>query len=71
MTIDELLELSDAEQKEFLNARLSEGKTPEEIYEALGSDKREMALLGYFYVKGEFMIKPTRGYARTKPTDLG
>ena len=34
MTIDELLELSDAEQKEFLNARLSEGKTPEEIYEA-------------------------------------
>ena len=54
-----------------MNACLSEGKTPEEIYEALGSDKREMALLGYFYVKGEFMIKPTRGYARTKPTDLG
>lgn len=71
MKIDDLLDLTDKEQKDYLNGQLSEGKTPEEIYVDLGSDKKEMALLGYFFVSGQFMIKPTRGYARNKPTNLG
>ena len=64
MTIDELLELSDAEQKEFLNACLSEGKTPEGLDEARGSDPGEMALLGSCSGPGECRRQPTRGYAR-------
>lgn len=71
MTIDELMELSDEEQKDYLNGQLAEGKTPEEIYADLGTTKLDMGRLGFFTVGKSFMIKPTRGYARTKPTNLG
>ena len=33
--------------------------------------RQDMARLGFFVVGGKFMIKPTRGYAKTKPTKLG
>ena len=71
MTIDELLELEDEEQAAYLNARVDEGKSADEVYEGLGTTRMDMARYGFFFVGGRFMLKPTRGYARTKPTKLG
>ena len=71
MTVDELLELSDDDQKEYLNGQIAAGKTAEEVYADLQTCASDMARLGFFVVGGKFMIKPTRGYAKTKPTKLG
>ena len=56
MTIDELLELDDDAQIEYLNGQLDDGKSVDEICADLSN---------------RIMLKPTRGYARTKPTKLG
>ncbi|MDR1962107.1 MAG: hypothetical protein LBQ16_07485 [Gracilibacteraceae bacterium] len=68
MTIDELIELSSGEQEAWLNGQLAEGKTPEDIYAALGTDKTGIGKVGIFYVppKKAFMIKPMRGYQTTR-----
>ena len=71
MTIDELLDLEDDEQIAYLNGQLAEGRSVDEIYEGLQTTKVDMARYGFFVVGGTFMLKPTRGYARTKPTKLG
>lgn len=71
MVIDELLELEDEAQVDYLNSRIDEGKTIEEIYEGLETTKVDMTRYGFFFVGGRFLLKPTRGYARTKPTKLG
>lgn len=71
MTIDELLELDDDAQIEYLNGQLDEGKSVDEICADLSTTRMDMARVGFFVVKNRFMLKPTRGYARTKPTKLG
>ena len=63
MTVDELLELSDDDQKAYLNGQIAAGKTAEEVYADLQTCASDMARLGFFVVGGKFMIKPTRGYA--------
>lgn len=70
MTVDELLELSDDDQKAYLNGQIAAGKTAEEVYADLQTCASDMARLG-LRRGGKFMIKPTRGYAKTKPTKLG
>lgn len=71
MILDELLDLDDQEQVNYLNDLISAGKTEQEAYADLSTDKREMAKVGFFFLNGTFMLKPTRGYAKTKPTKLG
>lgn len=71
MTIDELLSLGDQEQLDYLNDLLAAGKSEEDVYENLSTNKREMAKVGFFFLDGSFLLKPTRGYAKTKPTNLG
>lgn len=71
MLIDELLELEDEEQVSYLNEQVDKGLSVEEIYESLSTTRVDMARYGFFFVSGRFMLKPTRGYARTKPTKLG
>lgn len=71
MTIDELLDLEDSAQLEYLNGQLEAGKSVEEVCADLATTRMDMARVGFFVVKGKFMLKPTRGYARTKPTKLG
>jgi serine/threonine-protein kinase RIO1 len=71
MTVDELLDLEDQEQLDYLNNFISEGKSEAEVYESLSTTKQEMAKVGFFFVGGKFLLKPTRGYAKTKPTKLG
>lgn len=71
MTVDELLELDDDAQIAYLNDQLDAGKTVEEVCSDLATTRMDMARVGFFVVKGRFMLKPTRGYARTKPTKLG
>ena len=71
MTVDELLELDDDAQIAYLNDQLDAGKTVEEVCSDLATPRMDMARVGFFVVKGRFMLKPTRGYARTKPTKLG
>ena len=71
MTVDELLELDDEAQLAYLNGQLDEGKTVEEICAELGTARMDLARVGFFVVDGRFMLKPPRGYARTKPTKLG
>lgn len=71
MTVDELLELEDDAQLAYLNGLLDEGKTVEDVCAALGTTRMDLARVGFFVVKNRFMLKPTRGYARTKPTKLG
>lgn len=71
MNIDELLELDDNAQAEYLNSQVGEGKTVDEIYAGLSTTRGDMARYGFFFVSGRFLLKPTRGYARTKPTKLG
>jgi hypothetical protein len=68
MTFEEFAELSGDEQSSWLNGQLAEGKTPEDIYAILGSDKAGLGKIGIFYVppKKSFMIKPMRGYQTTK-----
>ncbi|MDR2197769.1 MAG: hypothetical protein LBO07_07415 [Coriobacteriales bacterium] len=68
MTLNELLELSTAEQEKWLADQLAGGKTPEEVYAALGTDKGGLGKVGIFYVppKKAFMIKPMRGYQTTR-----
>lgn len=71
MTIDELLEMEDGEQLSYLNGLIDAGKSIEEICADLATTRMDLARVGFFVVKGRFMLKPTRGYARTKPTKLG
>ena len=68
MTFDEFEKLSAEEQTAFLDARLADGLTPDEIYELLGTDKSGIGKIGIFYVppKNSFMVKPMRGYGTTK-----
>jgi hypothetical protein len=67
MTLDEFIELPTPEQEAWLNDQLVSGKTPEDVYAALGSDKSGLGKVGVFYVppKKAFMIKPMRGYQTT------
>ena len=71
MTVDELLELDDAAQLAYLNGQLDEGKSIEDVCADLATTRMDLARVGFFVVKDRFMLKPTRGYARTKPTKLG
>jgi hypothetical protein len=68
MILDELIELTTEEQEAWLNERLSAGKTPDEVYAELGTDKAGIGKVGIFYVppKKSFMIKPMRGYQTTR-----
>ena len=68
MTLDELIELSGDEQTSWLNEQLAEGKTPDDIYEMLGTTKGGIGKVGIFYVppKKSFMVKPMRGYQTTR-----
>ena len=68
MTFDEFQALNTVEQEKCLNDMLAEGKTPDEIYEALGTTKQGLGKIGVFYVppKKAFNIKPMRGYQTTK-----
>jgi hypothetical protein len=68
MTMDELVELGGDEQTKWLNGELAAGKTPEDIYAALGTDKAGIGKVGIFYVppKMSFMVKPMRGYQTTR-----
>jgi hypothetical protein len=68
MTLDELIELATDEQETWLNDQLVGGKTPDDIYAELGTDKAGLGKVGIFYVppKKSFMIKPMRGYQTTR-----
>ena len=68
MTFEELHELSGEEQTKWLDGKLAEGLTPEEIYDLLGTDKSRLGKIGIYYVppKKCFMVKPMRGYGTTK-----
>jgi hypothetical protein len=68
MTLDELIELATDEQEKWLNDQLAGGKTPDDIYAELGTDKAGLGKVGIFYVppKKSFMIKPMRGYQTTR-----
>jgi hypothetical protein len=68
MTLDELLELSTDEQQTWLNEQLAAGKTPDDVYAILGTDKGGLGKVGIFYVppRKAFNIKPMRGYQTTK-----
>jgi hypothetical protein len=68
MTLEELVDLSTDEQTSWLNEQIAAGKTPDEVYEMLGTDKGGIGKYGIFYVppKKAFMIKPMRGYQTTK-----
>lgn len=52
MTVDELLELSDDDQKAYLNGQIAAGKTAEEVYADLQTCASDMARLGFFVVAG-------------------
>jgi hypothetical protein len=79
MTFAEFEELSTEDQAKWLAEQLEEGKTPDDVYAALGTDKGGLGKIGVFYVppKKAFMIKPMRGYQTTKlsgnekPDDAG
>jgi hypothetical protein len=71
MTVDELLALEDEEQLEYLNNLIAAGKSEEEVYAELSTSKRDMAKVGFFFLNNVFLLKPTRGYAKTRPTKLG
>jgi len=68
MTLEELIELSTEEQEKWLNDGLAGGKTPDDIYAELKTDKIGIGKVGIFYVppKKAFMIKPMRGYQTTR-----
>jgi hypothetical protein len=68
MTLDELIELATDDQAAWLNDQLVAGKTPDDIYAELGTDKGGLGKVGIFYVppKKSFMIKPMRGYQTTR-----
>lgn len=68
MTLDQLVELSGDEQVVWLNEQLAAGKTPDDIYAQLGTDKAGVGKVGIFYVppKKAFMVKPMRGYQTTR-----
>lgn len=68
MTLDQLVELSGDEQVAWLNEQLAAGKTPDDIYAQLGTDKAGVGKVGIFYVppKKAFMVKPMRGYQTTR-----
>ncbi|MDR1713987.1 MAG: hypothetical protein LBR39_07560 [Coriobacteriales bacterium] len=68
MTLDELIELTTEEQEKWLNDELAAGKTPDDIYATLSTDKVGLGKVGIFYVppKKSFMIKPMRGYQTTR-----
>jgi hypothetical protein len=68
MDFQEFELLSTAEQEKWLNDRLAEGMTAEDVYAALGTTKQALGKIGVFYVppKKSFNIKPMRGYQTTK-----
>ncbi|MDR3316424.1 MAG: hypothetical protein LBS98_08160 [Coriobacteriales bacterium] len=68
MTLNELIELTTEEQETWLNGRLVEGATPDDIYAQLETDKIGIGKVGIFYVppKKAFMTKPMRGYQTTR-----
>jgi hypothetical protein len=68
MTFDEFVDLSTDEQESWLNGQLAAGKTPDDVYAELGTDKAGIGKVGVFYVppKKAFMIKPMRGYQTTR-----
>jgi hypothetical protein len=68
MTFAEFEELSTDEQANWLAEQLASGKTPDDVYATLGTDKSGLGKIGIFYVppKKAFMIKPMRGYQTTK-----
>ncbi|MDR2672968.1 MAG: hypothetical protein LBC35_06805 [Coriobacteriales bacterium] len=68
MTFDEFVDLSTEEQQTWLNEQLAAGKTPEDVYATLGTDKSGLGKIGVFYVppKKAFNIKPMRGYQTTR-----
>jgi hypothetical protein len=68
MILNEFVELTTDEQEKWLNDQLVGGKTPEDIYAELGTDKSGLGKVGVFYVppKKSFMIKPMRGYQTTR-----
>ena len=56
MTIDELLELDDDAQIEYLNGQLDDGKSVDEICADLSTTRMDMARVGFFVVKNRFML---------------
>jgi hypothetical protein len=68
MILKELIELSTEEQEKWLNDRLADGLSVDDIYAELGTDKSGIGKVGIFYVppKKSFMIKPMRGYQTTR-----
>ncbi|MDR1016771.1 MAG: hypothetical protein LBL67_04835 [Coriobacteriales bacterium] len=68
MTLDELVEKETKEQSDWLAEQVAAGKTPDDIYAELGTDKAGLGKFGIFWVppKKAFMIKPMRGYQTTK-----
>ena len=66
MTFEELLQLDDKVQLEYLNSALDGAKSAEDIYVELGTDKAQMGKFGFFLVGKKFMVKPMRGYQTTK-----
>jgi hypothetical protein len=66
MILEELVDLSTEEQIAWLNRKLEEGLTGEEIFAALGSDKAGVGKFGIFLVGKKFMVKPMRGYQTTR-----
>jgi hypothetical protein len=68
MTFEEFEQLNTGEQEKWLNDRLAEGKTPDDIYADLNTTKQALGKIGVFYVppKKSFNIKPMRGYQTTK-----
>lgn len=68
MTLNELIEMTTEEQEKWLADALASGKTPDDVYADLGTDKGGLGKVGIFYVppKKAFMIKPMRGYQTTK-----
>jgi hypothetical protein len=68
MTFDEFADLGTEEQQAWLDERTDAGKSAEDVYAELGTDKPGIGKIGIFYVppKKKFMIKPMRGYQTTK-----
>jgi hypothetical protein len=68
MILDELIEFATDDQEKWLNDQLAGGKTLDDIYAELGTDKSGLGKVGIFYVppRKSFMIKPMRGYQTTR-----
>jgi hypothetical protein len=66
MNMTEFADLDGDAQKKYLDDAIAAGKSFDDVYADLGTNKAELGKLGIIPVKDKFMIKPMRGYQTTK-----